>query len=145
METLAPVRLQRLASFVPWALISLILLYGGQAGSSTADHVIGYGGAAVFFLVSYRAARLRMILGEDVIVVGWLRSIRVKWTEIERFVVNDKGLAIRMRGGLEQNVPAFPMGGWLFRSVGNSMRADLERTCTQAERARRERGGKRKK
>lgn len=144
METLAPVRLQRLTNFIPWALISLILLYGGQAGSSTADRVIGYGGAAVFFLVSYRSARLRMILGEDVIVVGWLRATRVKWADIDRFVVNDKGLAIRMRGGLEESVPAFPMGGWLFRSMRDSMRTDLARVCAQAERFRRERG-KRKK
>ncbi len=142
METLAPVRLQRLASFLPWALVSMILLYGGQAGSGTADRVIGYGGAAVLAAVSYRAARLRMILGEDVIVVGWLRSRRIRWKEIERFVVNDKGLAIRLRGGLEESVPAFPMGGWLFTSMRDSMRADLDRILAKAERARRERRGR---
>jgi hypothetical protein len=139
VETLAPVRLQRLASFLPWALVSLILLWGGQLGSGTGDKVIGYGGAAVLAVVSFRAARLRMVLGDEVVVVGWYRSQRVPWREIEKFVVTDKGLAIRMRGGLEQSVPAFPMGGWLFRSMRNSMRADLDRTCAQAEHARKQR------
>ena len=142
METLAPVRLQRLASFLPWALVSLILLWGGQAGDSTFDKVIGYGGAAVLAGVSYRAARLRMMLGDQVVVVGWLRAERLPWTEIERFLVNDKGLAIRMKGGLERQVPAFPMGGWLFRSMRDSMRADLDRMCEKAERARRARRGR---
>ncbi|HUR74628.1 MAG TPA: hypothetical protein VMZ00_10155 [Sporichthya sp.] len=139
METLAPVRLQRLASFLPWALVSLILLWGGQAGDSTFDKVIGYGGAAVLALVSYRAARLRMLLGDEVVVVGWYRARRVPWTEIDKFVVTDKGLAIRLKGGLEESVPAFPMGGWLFRSMRDSMRADLARACEQAEQVRRDR------
>ena len=143
METLAPVRLQRLTSFLPWALVSLILLWGGQAGSGTSDKVIGYGGAAVMALVSYRAARLRLILGDEVVVVGWFRSRRVPWAEIEKFVVTEKGLAIRMRGGLEEPVPAFPMGAWLFRSMRDSMRADLNRVCEKAERRRRDRRGRR--
>lgn len=144
METLAPVRLQRLTSFLPWALVSLILLWGGQLGDSTRDKVIGYGGACVMAAVSYRAARLRMLLGDEVVVVGWFRSRRVPWTEVEKFVVNDKGLAIRMRGGLEEAVPAFPMGGWLFRSMRDSMRADLDRVCEKAERYRRSRRGRRR-
>jgi hypothetical protein len=139
VETLAPVRLQRLTSFLPWALVSLILLWGGQIGDSTGDKVIGYGGAAVLAVVSYRAARLRMLLGDDVVVIGWFRARRVPWTEIEKFVVTDKGLAIRMKGGLEESVPAFPMGGWILRSMRDSMRADLDRTCEKAERFRRER------
>lgn len=144
METLAPVRLQRLASFLPWALVSMILLYGGQVGSGTVDHVIGYGGAAILALVSYRAAKMRMILGEDVIVIGWAGKTRHKWSEIEKFVVNPKGLAIRLRGGLEEQVPAFSMGGWLLKSMRDSMRADLERVCAKAEQHRRERRGKKK-
>jgi hypothetical protein len=144
VETLAPVRLQRLASFLPWALVSLILLWGGQLGSGTGDKVIGFGGAAVLAVVSFRAARLRMLLGDEVVIVGWLRARRVPWTEIEKFVINDKGLAIRMRGGLEEQVPAFPMGGWLFRSMRDSMRADLERICAKAEQTRRERRGRKR-
>ena len=143
METLAPVRLQRLTSFLPWALVSLILLWGGQLGDNNRDRVIGYGGAVLMAVVSYRAARLRLHLGDEVVIVGWLRSRRVPWTEIEKFVVNDKGLAIRMRGGLEESVPAFPMGAWLFRSMRDSMRADLDQTCARAERYRRERRGRR--
>lgn len=142
VETLAPVRLQRLASFLPWALVSLVLLWGGQAGDSTFDKVIGYGGAAATAAVSFRAARLRVLLGDEVVVIGWFRARRVPWKEIERFVVNKKGLAIRMRGGLEENVAAFPMGGWLFRSTRDSMRADLDRICEKAERARRARRGR---
>lgn len=142
METLAPVRLQRLTSFLPWALVSLILLWGGQVGDRTLDRVIGYGGAALLAVVSYRAARLRVLLGDEVVVVGWLRAHRVPWSEIERFLVNDKGLAIRHKGGLEEQVPAFPMGGWLLRSMRDSMRADLDRVCLKAEQARRQRRGR---
>lgn len=143
MQTLAPMRLQRLASFLPWALVSLILLWGGQAGTSTFDKVVGYGGAALLAAVSFRAARLRLVLGDEVVVVGWLRSRRVPWPEIEKFVVTDKGLAMRMRGGLTEQVPAFPMGAWLFRSMRDSMRADLARVCEKAEQARRGRRGSR--
>lgn len=142
METFAPVRLQRLASFVPWALISLILLWGGQLGGGTDDKVIGYGGAAILAVVSFRAARLRMMLGEEVLVIGWFGTKRYQWAQVEKFIVNSKGLAIRMRGGLEEQVPAFPMGGWLLRSMRNSMVADLERVAGAAERFRRERRGR---
>jgi hypothetical protein len=143
VETLAPVRLQRLASFLPWALVSLILLWGGQLGSDTSDKVIGFGGAAILAVVSYRAARMRLMLGDEVVIVGWFRTRRVPWSEVERFVVSERGLAMRMRGGLEEQIPAFPMGGWLFRSMRDSMRADLERVCAQAEQARRGRRGRR--
>ena len=144
METLAPLRLQRLASFLPWALVGLILLWGGQLGDSTFDKVVGYGGAAIMAVVSFRAARMRLLLGDEVVVVGWVRTRRLPWSDIERFLVNDKGLAIRMKGGLEEQVPAFPMGGWLFRSLRDSMVADLNRICEKAEKARRDRRGRKK-
>lgn len=144
MENLAPVRLQRLASFLPWALVSAILLYGGSAGTEPRDKVIGYGGAALFALVSFRAARMRLLLGDQVVVVGWLRARKIAWNEIERFVVTKKGLTIKMRGGLEEPVPAFPMGAWMLPSMRESMRADLERTAARAEEVRRTRRPRKK-
>jgi hypothetical protein len=134
--------MQRLASFLPWALVSLILLWGGQLGDSPSDKVIGFGGAAVLAVVSYRAARLRLLLGDEVVVVGWFRSHHIPWTDVEKFVVNEKGLAVRLRGGLEEAVPAFQMGGWLFRSMRDSMAADLERQRARAEEYRRSRRGR---
>lgn len=138
-EEIGQLGLQRLASSVPWSLVALILIYGGIAGGSTRDHVIGFGGAVLVTAVAFRAARLRLLLGDDVVVVGWLRATHYQWSEIEKFVVNDKGLALRMRGGLEVQIPAFPMGAWMFRRLRDSMRADLERTLARAERYRRQR------
>jgi hypothetical protein len=139
VETMAPVRLQRVASSVPWSLVALILFYGGLAGHSALSKVIGFGGAALFTLVSFRAARLRMLLGQDVVVVGWLGAKHYPWAEIEKFVLNDKGLAIRMRGGLEIPVPAYPVGGTFTKRIRESMLAELEQTLERAERFRRER------
>jgi len=135
----APLQLQRLASSAPWSLVALILFYGGTAGHGVRAKLIGYGGAVLFTAVAYRAARLRLLLGEDVVVIGWLGPKHYGWSEIEKFVVNDKGLAIRMRGGLEIPVPAFPMGGAVFKRLRESVRADLEATLARAERYRRER------
>ncbi|MGQ0623756.1 MAG: hypothetical protein ACT4PP_03755 [Sporichthyaceae bacterium] len=144
MENLAPVRMQRLASFLPWALVSLILLYGGSAGDESRDKIIGYGGAAVFALVSFRAARMRLLLGDQVVIVGWLRARKLAWSEVERFVVTKKGLTIKLRGGLEEAVPAFPMGAWMLPSMRESMQSDLQRTAARAEDFRRRRRPKRK-
>lgn len=138
-ETFAPVTLQRLASSVPWALVALILFYGAQAGEGAQTDVIGYGGAAVMTLVAWRAARMRMLLGDEVVLTGWFAPKKYPWSEVERFVVTDRGLAVKLRGGLEQQVPAFPMGGWMFRSMRDSMRTDLARVAERAERIRRER------
>jgi len=142
VETLAPVRLQRLASAVPWALVGLILLWGGLLGDSGGDKLIGFGGAAVLTVVAFRAARLRLVLGDEVVVVGWTQSRRFPWSEVERFVVNEKGLAIRLRGGLEESVPAFAMGGWTLRSKREAMRNSLDELCARAEEYRRSRRGK---
>ena len=142
VETLAPVTMQRVTAFLPWALVAVILLLGGLVGTSSSDKLIGFGGAVVLFGVALRAARLRLLLGEDVAVVGWFGTRRVPWKEVERFVVNEKGLAIRMRGGLEEGVPAFAMGGWVLKSVRARMQAELERTCERAEEFRRARRSK---
>lgn len=143
VERLAPERrLQRVAGSLPWALICVILIGGGLLGSGAMDQVLGFGGAAFFALVAFRAARLRLLLGDDIVVVGWLGSRHVPWSEVEKFVVTKKGLAIRMRGGLEEQVPAFSMGGWVLPSMRASMQADLDRVCGKAEEYRRSRRGK---
>jgi len=135
-EEIGQLGFQRLASSVPWALIALILSYGGIAGGGTRDKVIGFGGAVLVTIVAVRAARLRLLLGDDVVVVGWLSARHYAWSEIERFVVNDKGLAMRMRGGLEVQIPAFPMGAWMVKRHRERMRADLEQTLARVERHR---------
>lgn len=137
-ETFAPMQMQRVASSVPWSLVALVLIYGGLAGDEPKDKIIGFGGAALATLVSYRAARMRMVLdGEDVLIVGWIKSSRVPWSDVDQFVLNAKGLAVKRRGGIEESVPAFAMGGWVLKSVRNSMHADLAQTLERAERYRR--------
>ncbi len=137
-ETLAPMQMQRVASSVPWTLVALVLIYGALAGDETKDKLIGFGGAALSMLVGYRAARMRMVMGgDDVLLVGWFKSVRIPWGDVERFMLTDKGLAIKMRGGLEQPVPAFAMGGFTFKTMRDSMRSDLQLSLEKAERYRR--------
>jgi hypothetical protein len=138
-ETLTPVRMHRVASSLPWSLVGMLLLAGGSAGHTVFSKVVGFGGAALFMLVSLRAARLRLQLGPDVVVVGWLTSTHYPWSEIDKFVLNDKGLAIRMRGGLEIAVPAYPYGGAVFKKMQQSMEADLEQVLARAEQFRKQR------
>jgi hypothetical protein len=143
VETMTPVRMQRLASSAPWSLVALILFYGGLAGHTAMSKLIGFGGAALFTAVSMRAARLRLLLGQDVVVVGWLGAKHYPWAEIEKFVINDKGLAIRMRGGLEVGVPAYPVGATFSKRLRASMFAELEQVLERAERFRTQRRGSR--
>ncbi|HEX3830235.1 MAG TPA: hypothetical protein VHV82_23450 [Sporichthyaceae bacterium] len=138
-ETLTPVRMHRMVSSLPWSLVGMLLLAGGSSGHSAFSKVVGFGGAALFMLVSLRAARLRLQLGPDVVVVGWLTSTHYPWSEIDKFVLNDKGLAIRMRGGLEIAVPAYPYGGAVFKKMQQSMEADLEQVLQRAEQFRKQR------
>lgn len=138
-EEIGQLGMQRLTSWVPWALVALILVYAAIAGDSTRDKVIGFAGAVLVTGVALRAARLRLLLGEDVAVVGWLGTKHYAWSEIEKFVVNDKGLAMRMRGGLELQIPAFPMGAWMFNRMRERMRADLETTLARLEKRRQQR------
>jgi hypothetical protein len=135
-EEIQQLRVQRLAASVPWTLVALILIYGGIAGHGAKDKIIGFGGAFLVTLIALRAARLRLMLGDDVIVVGWFGNKHYAWSEIEKFVVNDKGLAMRMKGGLELQIPAFPMGPSLIKKLRESMRADLEQTLARVEKYR---------
>jgi len=130
-------QMQRLASSVPWTLVALVLIYGGLAGDEAMDKVIGFGGATLAMVVSYRAARMRLVLGEDVLIVGWIKSRRLPWSEVDQFILNSRGLAVKMRGGIEESIPAFAMGGWVLKSIRNSMQADLQQTLERAERYRR--------
>lgn len=137
-ESIAPLRMQQLASSVPWSLVALILIYGGMAGGETKDLIIGFGGAALATLVAFRAARMRMVLTPtEVHVVGWVNAKRIPWSEVERFLLTDKGIAIKLRGGLEERVGAFAVGGALFKSVRQSQLADLQGILERAERYRR--------
>jgi hypothetical protein len=135
-EEIRQLRVQRLAASVPWTLVALILIYGGIAGHSGKDKAVGFGGAFLVTLIALRAARLRLMLGEDVVVVGWFGNRHFAWSEIEKFVVNNKGLAMRMKGGLELQIPAFPMGPSLIKKLRESMRADLELTLARVEKYR---------
>ncbi|MGQ0464503.1 MAG: hypothetical protein ACT4QG_04190 [Sporichthyaceae bacterium] len=137
-ESFAPAQMQRLASSVPWTLVALVLIYGGLAGDEAKDKIIGFGGAALAMVVSFRAAKMRLVLdGDEVLIVGWLKARRIPWSDVDRFVLNTKGLAVKTRGGIEESVPAFAMGGWILKSIRNSMQADLQQTLEKAERYRR--------
>jgi len=136
VEEIGQLRVQRLASSVPWTLVALILIYGGIAGGDAKNKILGFGGAFLVTLVALRAARLRLMLGDDVVVVGWFGNKHYAWSEIEKFVVNNRGLAMRMKGGLELQIPAFPMGPSLIKKLRESMRADLEQTLARVEKYR---------
>jgi hypothetical protein len=135
-EEINQLRVQRLVASVPWTLVALILIYGGLAGDGTKDKILGFGGAFLVTLVALRAARLRLVLGNDIVVVGWFGNKHYAWSELDRFVVNDNGLAMRMKGGLELQIPAFPMGPSLLKTLRESMRTDLEQTLARVEKYR---------
>jgi hypothetical protein len=139
-EEIGQLRVQQLAASVPWTLVALILIYGALAGHGVRDKVIGFGGAFLVTLIALRAARLRLLLGDDIVVVGWFGNKHYAWSELDKFVVNDKGLAMRMKGGLETQIPAFPMGPSLLKKLRESMRADLEQTLARVEKYRVHRG-----
>lgn len=137
-ESIAPLRMQQLASSVPWSLVALVLIYGGAAGGETKDKIIGFGGAALATLVAFRAARMRMVLTPaDVLIVGWVNAKRIPWSDVDRFLLTDRGIAVKLRGGLEERVTAFSMGGGLFKSIRESQKADLQGVLERAERYRR--------
>lgn len=135
-EEINQLRVQRLTASVPWTLVALILIYGALAGHGVKDKLIGFGGAFLVTLIALRAARLRLMLGDDIVVVGWFGNKHYAWSELDKFVLNDKGLAMRMKGGLEMQIPAFPMGPSLLKTLRESMRADLEQTLARVEKYR---------
>lgn len=137
-ESIAPLRLQQLASSVPWSLVALVLIYGGAAGGEPKDKIIGFGGAALATLVAWRAARMRMVLTPaEVLVVGWVNAKRIPWSDVDHFLIGDRGLAVKLRGGLEERVGAFAVGGGLFKTMRESQKADLQGVLERAERYRR--------
>lgn len=138
IESIAPLRLQQLASSVPWSLVALILIYGGSAGDEPKDKIIGFGGAALATLVAFRAARMRMVLTPtEVLLVGWVNAKRIPWAEVDRFEIGERGMVVKLRGGLEEKITAFAVGGGLFRSMRQSQLADLQGVLERAERYRR--------
>lgn len=144
METFAPVQMQRLGNSVPWALVALILIYGSTSARDTGPKVLGFCAAGLITVVAWRSARMRLLLGDEVVIVGWFHSTRIPWREVERFEVNDKGLFVKQIGGLETQVPAFSVGGSMMKSMRASQRAELEGIAVKAEKVRKERQQKAK-
>jgi hypothetical protein len=139
VETIAPVQMQRLGNSVPWALVALILIYGATSAQSTAAKVGGFAAAALMTLVSWRSARMRLLLGDEVVIVGWFHSTRIPWREVDRFDVNTRGLYVKQVGGLETQVPAFSSGGSLIKAMKASQQAELQGVAARAEKSRKER------
>ena len=143
METVRPVQMQRVANSVPWMLVSLVLLYGSSSalGRNNTGAVIGFTGAAAMLWVAWRSARLRMLLGDEVVIVGWFGKTSIPWNDIQKFDYNKKGLYIKQVGGLETMVPAFTMGASLLKSVQRSQEAEMQQLVAKAEGIRRSRIG----
>ncbi len=139
METFAPVQMQRLANSVPWALVALILIYGANSARSDGARIGGYAGAVIVTLIAWRSARMRMMLGDEVVVHGWFGATKIPWREIERFDLNKRGLYVKQVGGLDTQVPAFSMGGSLIKTIKASQLAELEGIVAKAEKIRKER------
>ena len=143
METVRPVQLQRVANSVPWMLVALILFYGSLSalGRNNTGAVFGFAGAAVMVWVAWRSARLRLLLGDEVVIVGWFGRTTIPWSDIQRFDYNKKGLYIKQVGGLETAVPAFTMGASLLKSIQRSQEAEMQELVAKAEGLRRQRIG----
>lgn len=139
MESIAPVRMQRLGNSVPWALVALILIYASNQAPNTTQKVLGFTAAALVTVVSWRSARMRLLLGEEVVVIGWFHSTRIPWREVEKFDVNNKGLYVKQIGGLEKQVPAFSVGGSMIKAMKASQMAELQGIASRAEKTRKER------
>ena len=143
MDQIAPVRMQRAANSIPWMLVALILIYASSSamGRNTGQAVLGFVGAALCVGVAWRAARLRLLLGEEVVIVGWGRRTVIPWSEIQKFAYNKKGLYVKQVGGLETGVPAFTMGAALLKSIQRSQETELQQIVERAEKIRRSRIG----
>ena len=143
METVRPVQLQRVANSVPWMLVALVLFYGSSSalGRNNTSAVIGFIGAAAMVWVAWRSARLRLLLGDEVVIVGWFGKTTIPWSDIQRFDYNKKGLFIKQVGGLETAVPAFTMGASLLKSIQRSQEAEMQELVAKTENIRRSRIG----
>ncbi|WJK40656.1 PH domain-containing protein [Solwaraspora sp. WMMA2056] len=68
-------------------------------------------GAAVTFAAAARSVFLRVEAHpEYVVLVNWLRAVRLPWPEIDRFGHDDEGLWVRRRDGTELRASAFQHG-----------------------------------
>jgi hypothetical protein len=131
--------MQRLGNSVPWALVALILIYGANSAQSSSAKAGGYAAAALITLVAWRSARMRLLLGDQVVIVGWVHSTKIPWREVERFEVNNRGLFVKQVGGLETQVPAFSVGGSMLKKMRASQKAELDLIAARAEKVRKER------
>jgi hypothetical protein len=143
METVRPLQMQRVANSVPWMLVSLVLCYGSMSalGRNNTGAAFGFVGAALMIWVAWRSARLRLLLGDEVVIVGWFGRTTIQWSEIQKFDYNRKGFFIKQVGGLETMVPAFTMGASLLKSVQRSQEAEMQQLVAKAENIRRSRIG----
>ena len=138
MESIGPVQMQRVANSVPWMLVALILIYGSISARSMVAVVGGLAGAAVMVFIAWRSARMRLLLGDEVVIVGWVNRTSIPWSEVQKFDYNKKGLFIKQTGGLEVMVPAFTMGSSLLKSIQRSQEADMRQLVERAERIRKQ-------
>ena len=74
---------------------------GGWALGACLAAAVLVGGVAV------RNWLLRVELDHEVTVVNWLRTVRIPWSDIERFRY-DSGLWVRRRSGRQDPIAAFP-------------------------------------
>lgn len=137
-ESLGPVQMQRVANSLPWMLVALILLYASASEDYVPMAVIGFTGAALMVFVAWRSARLRLLLDDEVVIVGWFGRTSIPWSEVQRFDYNKKGLYIKQVGGLETMVPAFTMGASLLKSIQRSQEAEMQALVERAERIRKQ-------
>ncbi|MFY1636448.1 hypothetical protein ACN27F_24760 [Solwaraspora sp. WMMB335] len=71
----------------------------------------GISGAAVVLAGATRSSALRVEVDADqVVLVNWLRAVRLSWTEIDRFGHDDDGLWARRGDGRVVRASAFHHG-----------------------------------
>lgn len=68
-------------------------------------------GAAVTFAAATRSVFLRVeVHPQHIVLVNWLRAVRLPWPEIDRFGHDYQGLWVRRRDGTELRASAFQHG-----------------------------------
>lgn len=113
------------------------------AAAVTHDGIVlvgSLGAAVVASLVAYRSWHLRVELGDAVILANWLRTVRIPWSDVERFGLDGGGVWVRCRNLRQVRISAFLFAPGAWSPARQSARRAV-RDLEAARKRRRRRGG----
>jgi hypothetical protein len=105
VTVLRPPRWQRLVGSVAIASLAALLVAGEIEEGGWFLGVCLVGASAVV-AVAVRNWLLRVVVGDELTVVNWSRTLHIPWSEVERFGY-DSGLWLRRRSGRQHSIAAF--------------------------------------